>query len=293
MGEWVDVFIGTFTNRPYVFVFLIIYLFSASVTMGWRRTVAFTLIAYVVAFLSEFSSIHNGFPYGRYYYIRNPELKELWIFGVPFFDSLSYSFLSYAGYSFARFFVEPPPVGPGGEADRGSRSAIRRGALLILAALLVMLLDVVIDPVAYRGDRWFLGKIYDYDEVGVYFGIPLSNFLGWFLVALIIVFLFQRADALLSRRETKGKATRPGFRFGFLLGPTLYYLVIAFNLFMTFRIGESLLGVVGVFIHLPVAALFLVRLMGTWGSRGKTTPGKFSLEPKQSEDIIQGERRGE
>ena len=41
-----------------------------------------------------------------------------------------------------------------------------------LTCLLFMLIDVVIDPVALRGDRWFLGQIYGYPDPGVYFGVP-------------------------------------------------------------------------------------------------------------------------
>ncbi len=47
---------------------------------------------------------------------------------------------------------------------------------------MMMLLDVVIDPLAVRGDRWFLGRVFDYPSGGVYFGVPLSNFAGWLLV---------------------------------------------------------------------------------------------------------------
>jgi putative membrane protein len=32
--------------------------------------------------------------------------------------------------------------------------------------------DVIIDPVALQGERWFLGKIYGYPHEVIYFGIP-------------------------------------------------------------------------------------------------------------------------
>ena len=62
---------------------------------------------------------------------------------------------------------------------------------MILGAVLMVALDIVIDPLALRGYRWFLGQIYGYPEGGVYFGITLSNFAGWFLVALVLIGVLQ------------------------------------------------------------------------------------------------------
>ena len=49
----------------------------------------------------------------------------------------------------------------------------------------MMLLDVVIDPVAVRGDRRFLGHIFFYPEGGAYFGVPVFNFAGWTVVGMV------------------------------------------------------------------------------------------------------------
>ena len=75
--------------RPYVFAFLAAYLVAAVLHLGWRSTLWFTVVGYLIAFASEFSSINTGFPYGWYYYIDVTKDQELWIAGVPFFDSLS------------------------------------------------------------------------------------------------------------------------------------------------------------------------------------------------------------
>ena len=47
-----------------------------------------------------------------------------------------------------------------------------------------------------------------------------------------------------------------------LLGVGLYYGVLAFNLSVTFWIGESLMGMSGLLMHLPVIALLMFRLAG-------------------------------
>jgi len=57
-----------------------------------------------------------------------------------------------------------------------------------LTVVLFTFLDVVIDPVALQGERWFLGKIYGYPHEGIYFGISLANFTGWAVVGLVTFF---------------------------------------------------------------------------------------------------------
>jgi len=49
---------------------------------------------------------------------------------------------------------------------------------------------------------------------------------------------------------------------GVLLGCGVYYGVLAFNLAATFWIGESLLGMTGLFMYIPITALLLLRLAG-------------------------------
>ena len=45
------------------------------------------------------------------------------------------------------------------------------------------MVDLVVDPLSVRGDRWFLGKLFWYDPPGPHFGVPISNYLGWFFIA--------------------------------------------------------------------------------------------------------------
>ena len=117
-----------------------------------------------------------------------------------------------------------------------------------------MLIDVVIDPLALRGDRWFLGKIYEYPSPGNYFGVPLTNFLGWGVVGLLIIALFQGVDRALPAEESSSRGVRPILR-----GAALYVLILVFNLGMTFAIGEYLLGTVGILLYVPITWLFLTR----------------------------------
>jgi uncharacterized membrane protein len=243
---------GTLVLRPYVFIFLGVYLWLATWHLGIGRTLIYLLGGYSVAWLSEFSSIYTGWPYGLYIYIPATRTQELWVLGVPFMDSLSYVFLSYASYSLALLLsavrVRPREGGPVLEAGNSSPATV------FLAAVLFVTLDIIIDPLALRGYRWFLGQIYGYPEPGIYFGIPLSNFAGWFLVGIIMISLLQRLARWSPQAPWLSWGQRR-FAGAAYLGAGLYLGVLLFNLSLTFYIGETLLGIVGVFIYLPVAVL--------------------------------------
>ena len=249
MAEAIQLLISTVLLRPYVFVFLAFYLAAASVAIGWRRTVLLTGIAWVVAFSAEYSSTRNGIPFGFYSYIPDTKGRELWISNVPFMDSLSFTFLAYISFTLAQWLRLPI-----GASEREVVAVRRSWPVLALTAFLFMLIDVVIDPVALRGDRWFLGKIYNYPEPGLYFGVPLTNFLGWAVVGFVTIWVFQQVDRTLSLDKRSSRGVRP-----ILLGVMLYYLVLVFNLVMTFAIGEMLLGMTGVLLYIPITWMVFKR----------------------------------
>lgn len=254
MPETAGLLLGTVVLRPYVFAFLAAYIVAGCLHIGWKKTLAYVPVGYALAWISEFCSINFGFPYGDYYYIPSTVGRELWVMGVPFMDSLSYVFLSYCSYSLALFLLSPI-VFSSGKIFVLENAQIRRSLhSLFLGAFLFVLLDVVIDPVALLGDRWFLGKIYGYRHTGYYFGIPMSNFGGWFVVGIVLMAAQQVLDR--ARILARGKRDSAASLTARLLGPMLYLAVMLFNIAVTFRIGEYQLG----FVDLVILSTLLVMI---------------------------------
>jgi uncharacterized membrane protein len=250
--------VGMVVLRPYVFVFFAIYLVAAVTRLGARRAALFSVLAYAVAFAAEFSSTRTGVPFGLYHYIDVTRDRELWISNVPFWDSLSFTFLCYLGWRLAVLLDAPIVVERDDVQVAETRAIATSWRVCLAGALLVTLLDVVIDPLTVLGDRWFLGRMYYYPEGGLYFGVPLSNFAGWFLVGATTIRLYQLLEARAFWRG--GERGIRHLRYGALLEPLLYFGILLFNLSLTFAIGEPVLAMVGIALYVPVVALFVARL---------------------------------
>jgi len=258
MPHFFDIAIGTLTMRPYVFAFFAAFLLVCVPHVGWKRTVTFTLVGYFIAFGSEWLSINTGFPYGWYYYIDTTSSRELWVAGVPFFDSLSYVFLAYCSYTTALFILSPLRAWRWNIATLETRRIRRSFSALLLGALLQTCLDIVIDPVALQGGRWFLGQIYGYREQGIHFGVPISNYAGWLLTSLFLIAAFQLIDARRLDETTAGVVNLP---FHSLLGPLLYLSVLIFNIAMTLVIGERFMALCSALMYvLPLVMVVVLAL---------------------------------
>jgi uncharacterized membrane protein len=263
MHDSLQIAIGTVTSRPYVFAFLAVYLVAAVAHLGWKKTACFTAVGYLISFLSELSSINTGFPYGWYYYIDATKGQELWIAGVPFFDSISYVFLAYCSYATALLVVSPSKARRWDFIVLETRAIRRSQAVLFLGSLFQVFLDIIVDPVALQGKRWFLGQIYGYQEQGCHFGVPLSNYIGWLVVSVLMVMALQIIDARVEREaQCPAGIWNPPFRS--LFGPILYLSVIMFNITVTLLIGEKLLATTGIFIYtLPIAIVSVLIIRRT------------------------------
>jgi hypothetical protein len=290
-----DQLIGTLALRPYVFGFLAAFLVAGAADLGFRRTLGFAAWVGPLAWLAEFSSTRIGIPFGLYHYTGTTRGRELFIADVPLMDCLSFTFLAYAAFCLAR------------AALAGRR--VPALALALGSGVLMMLLDVVIDPLAVRGDRWFLGRVFSYPEGGIYFGVPLSNFAGWVIVGTVGVGGFvcwsgwreagskrgwagiEGGGADTPGRPSPGQRPpgqpAPGQSSSGLPfrardpsgarrwpGIALYYAVLTFNLAVTGWIGEWVLLAAGAGVHAVTAAIM-------WSVSQRPAP-RLGLEKHQA-----------
>ncbi len=201
-------------DRWYAFLPLLLCLGLLGRRHGWARAGAYVALGWAVTFAAEWaSSTGPGLPFGRYLY-RAVALRHDWrVAGVPLFDSVSFLWLAWCGLTLT--------------GALGARGWWR----WLTAALLMVGLDVGVDPVALRGRHWWLGQIYRYPQGGPWYGVPLSNYAGWALVALVLVALAAGC--------TRGplRPGAPGDRWARGLAAALVAAVLGQDLVLGVRLG--------------------------------------------------------
>src|SRR5215212_3492405 len=120
-----------------------------------------------VGYAIETTGVATGFPYGPFYYgdSLGPKVAGL----VPYLLPLSWAPLVLGAVAASRFGSRESGVGSRGLPY--SRSGATRWVLS--AAVLLTLVDGVLDPGAASLGFWV------WPQGGSYYGIPVSNYLGW------------------------------------------------------------------------------------------------------------------
>lgn len=135
---------------------------------GWRGILVFAGICAVIGNIVENVGVVTGFPFGRYDFLA---LMGPRILHVPVLLGLAYVGMAYVSWMLARLIV----------GDHGAR----RFVLPTVASFIMVAWDWAQDPVwstLLHAWRW--------DDGGVWFGVPVSNYIGWYLTVFLIYLVF-------------------------------------------------------------------------------------------------------
>lgn len=161
-------------------ILFILALLHGNERYGKKNITIFFLITWAVSFFFENLSIATGFPFGFYHY--SPSLGLL---TVPLIIIFAYFAIGYLAWTLAHVLT-----GQYARKLEGKKVFV----IPFIAAFLMVMWDLTVDPISST-----LQGLWVWTTPGAYFGVPISNFFGWFLV----VYLFFQIFALyLSRYET-------------------------------------------------------------------------------------------
>lgn len=159
---------------------------SAAIVLGfqkkWKRKfVIFLLSIFVAGMLVEIIGVNTGFPFGDYEYGETLGIK---MFGVPLLIGVNWVMLIYC------------------TGVIGRKIPVPKIAKAFIGAVLMVIMDVALEPVAIEYDFWnWAGS-----------EVPISNYVAWFVISFMMLIAFH-----LER-----------FRKSNLVAPSLYIIMLIF-----------------------------------------------------------------
>jgi uncharacterized membrane protein len=226
-----------------VLLLLIVFLHGME-RYGKKNILIFFIITAAVAYLFENINVATGFPAGFYTYTSN-----LGVLPVPFIVVFDYFAMGYLSWMLAQILT-----GHYSKRLEGKNIFI----LPVIAAFIMVMWDLGMDPINST-----VLNLYVWQNVGPYFGVPIMNFVGWF----IVVFIFFQIFALYISRYDNLKSENVTFISNKLFWSetaVTYGIMGLYNILFVISIYNDLtvsMALITVFTMIFVTILALINIM--------------------------------
>lgn len=161
----------TFLLPASTLIMLGVALLHAAARYGWRRALLFWVLTTAITLLLEALGVSTGWVYGPYHYTERlgPRFLGLVPYIIP-----------------AAWFMALYPATVVAERALPLRRPMRtpRWALPLLAGMTMTAWDLVMDPMMVAHQHWV------WEVPGAYFGVPIHNFVGWWVTTVLVVSSF-------------------------------------------------------------------------------------------------------
>lgn len=169
---------------------LLFALFHGAKMYGWRAIAFFALIAIIVSNFFENLSIRTGVPFGDYHYTGELGPKVL---SVPVLIGPAYVAVGYMAWVIATILLD--------NVHAKSKWSVTLGVSMIASGVMTAW-DLAMDPSSSTiRNRWV------WENGGGFFGVPISNYLGWtittccFYVAFALFLRLSKVSRTVHRRS--------------------------------------------------------------------------------------------
>jgi len=146
-------------------------------------------VLFAIGYFVEVIGVNTGILFGEYTYGEALGFKVL---NTPLMIGVNWILLSFSIFSVSNFFLK------------------KKWPTILLASVLMVLMDVLIEPVAISLDFWSWAAV----------DIPLQNYVMWFIVSLIMNTIISFNRPKLDYRIS----------FGLLLSQVLFFTLLSMSL---------------------------------------------------------------
>jgi uncharacterized membrane protein len=255
-------------------------LFHGAVRYQWSGILTFLVICLVVSNLLENTSILTGFPFGHYHYTSDLGPK---LFLVPLVIGPAYFGTGYLAWVLSTVLI-------GDVRPKGSW--FTTFAVPFIASFMMVAWDLGMDPTSST-----IRHSWIWEQGGGYFGVPLTNYVGWFFT----VYVFFQAFALYLRfRKASSDGEEPTFKRSYYAQAIVMYAMIGLVIVVNYLVGSTNTAVtdavgivwqtrsiaeaeatVSIFTMLFAAALSAVKLL-----QGSTAVASTPVEAEAEETAV-------
>jgi uncharacterized membrane protein len=194
-------------------------LFHGAVRYQWSGILTFLVICLVVSNLLENTSILTGFPFGHYHYTSDLGPK---LFLVPLVIGPAYFGTGYLAWVLSTVLI--------GDV-RPKTSAFTTFAVPFIASFMMVAWDLGMDPTSST-----IRHSWIWEQGGGYFGVPLTNYLGWFFT----VYVFFQVFALYLRfRKASRDEEEPTFTRSYYAQAIVMYAMIGLVIVVNYLVGST------------------------------------------------------
>lgn len=218
---------AVFPNRipvPLLIPLLIVIPFAFALVHGelryqWSGIITFLLMCLIVSNLLENTSILTGFPFGHYYYTSGLGPK---LFLVPLVIGPAYFGTGYLAWVLATVLV----------GDVHPRASVfTTFAVPFIASFIMVAWDLGMDPTSST-----IRHLWIWEQGGGYFGVPLTNYLGWFFTVYVFFQLFALYLRLRKASRDKEEPTLPRSYYAQAI---VMYAVIGLTFVVNYLVGST------------------------------------------------------
>ena len=256
-------------------------LLHGAVRYQWSGIITFLVMCLVVSNVLENTSILTGFPFGHYYYTSALGPK---LFLVPLLIGPAYFGTGYLAWVLATVLI--------GEV-RPKGSWFTTFAVPFIASFMMVAWDLGMDPTSST-----IRHSWIWEQGGGYFGVPLTNYGGWFFT----VYVFFQVFALYLRfRKASREGEEPTFTRSYYAQAIVMYAMIGLVIVVNYVVGSTNTAVtdavgivwqtrsiaeaeatVSIFTMLFAAALAAVKVL-----QGSAAVASTPVEAKTGETALQ------
>src|SRR2546423_10113234 len=210
----VPILIPIFIVVPLAFALL-----HGAVRYHWSGILTLLVVCLVVSNVLENTSILTGFPFGHYYYTSGLGPK---LFLVPLVIGPAYFGTGYLAWVLATVLV-------GDVRPKGSW--FTTFAVPFIASFMMVAWDLGMDPTSST-----IRHSWIWEQGGGYFGVPLTNYLGWFFTVYVFFQLFALSLRL---RKASREGEEPTLPRSYYAQAIVMYAVIGLVIVVSYVVGST------------------------------------------------------